>query len=128
MNKFIKNNIDIFIIFLLLVLGSNAHVLLQGLLPKADPMDIYLAAQQFSGGSVLMLFVYFLKVEKKNVFKKALALTLFILSVLAFIGEVCNIFQIPFLDQTNKGVFLIGEFAFFFIVLIIGVVRYKRDS
>lgn len=123
--KFFRENIEIFIVFVLVILSSNLWKLFTGLSPK-QLGDVFVTFQQFGGAPVLFTYLYFHHIPRKLVFKKSLALGLFVLSSLSLIGEVLNIFGIKVLDQTNKGQIVVCEHVFVLTIVLVGLIFYKK--
>jgi len=128
MKRFLEENLDFFLILILVILGSNAHVLLHGFFPEDKMFNVYLVAQQFSGAPVLFTFVYFLSVKKQFIIKKSLSLSLVALSILSFAGELFELFDVSILSQWDKGITLACEIVFISTVFTIGIIRFKKDA
>lgn len=124
---FFKVNWDIFIIFILIILGSNFHLIFPNM-GVAGRWYIYLFGQQLFGASTLFTFLYWRSIDKEYVFKKSLSLGIFLLSVLSSLGEGLKVFGNDILDQANKGFVLLAEYAFMLGITIVGIIFFYKDK
>lgn len=129
-NKFISfllKNIEIFIVLVLIFIGSNFHVLFPNI-GEGNLMDIYLAGQQLFGASFLFVGLYFFRINRKEVFKKSFYLGIFALSILCTIGEFFTVFGNTFLSQIDKGLFLFSEYAFIAGIMTLGFIFFNKNG